>query len=178
MAKKTAFTQNKKDTKKTLEMEKPATPWVWKILGFSVVLVLGLLMLLGIFHSGGVVGDFLFQKVALGLLGYLGVLLPIGLLYGALIILIPRKFMPPLWDTFLGIVVLLLLTGILELFAPSLTIGGMVGNGIGAIAINLFSRAGGIIVLLLGIIAGILFLFRSSFNIIEWFENLLHHAVS
>jgi S-DNA-T family DNA segregation ATPase FtsK/SpoIIIE len=175
MAKKTSFSHNKKDTKKTSVAEKPATPWVWKILGFSLLLVLGLLMVLGIFHAGGVVGDFLFQKIALGLLGYLGVLLPFGLLYASIIILAPRKFMPPFWDTLLGIGVLLLLTGILELFAPSLMIGGAVGNGIGAIAIKLFSRAGGIVVVLLLILAGMLFLFRSSFNIIEWFESLFHH---
>jgi hypothetical protein len=143
-----------------------------KIAGFSVLFIIALLMLLGIFKSGGVVGNFFYVKLALGIFGYVGILLPFILLYTSIAVLFPERLLPRLPDIITGIAMIMSVTGLLELFVPSLNLGGLLGNSIGSIGISLFSRIGGIVVLSLMTIVGGLIFFRSSFNLLEWLSSL------
>lgn len=174
MAKKPTQKPDRKDSKKTdLIPESDHSSVFKKILGFSIFFIIGLLMFLGMVASGGVVGNFLYKTVALGLFGYVGVLLPLVFFYVSVLVLFPSKLAPKLIDGIIGIIMVMSVTGLLELLVPTLSLGGLLGTGIGNLAGSLFSRVGAIIVLLLGTIIGTLVLFRSSFNIIEWLQNLL-----
>ena len=174
MAKKPTQKPDRKDSKKTdFIAESDHSSVFKKILGFSIFFIIGLLMFLGMVASGGVVGNFLYKTVALGLFGYVGVLLPLVFFYVSVLVLFPSKLAPKLIDGIIGIIMVMSVTGLLELLVPTLSLGGLLGTGIGNLAGSLFSRVGAIIVLLLGTIIGTLVLFRSSFNIIEWLQNLL-----
>ena len=173
MAKKQQPINNKKDSRKTdLKTDQDHSPMFQKIAGFSVLFIIALLMLLGIFKSGGVVGNFFYVKLALGIFGYVGILLPFILLYTSIAILFPERLLPRLLDIITGIAMIMSVTGLLELFVPSLSLGGLLGNSIGSIGISLFSRIGGIVVLSLMTIVGGLIFFRSSFNLLEWLSSL------
>jgi len=173
MAKKSPNNPGRKDSKKTeVYTESDHSPIFKKIIGFSVVFIIGLLMFLGMVTSGGSVGTFLYRTVALGLFGYAGVLLPFVIFYTSLSILFPEKLTPKIIDSVVGLLIVMSVTGLLELLVPSLELGGLLGTGIGSVATSLFSRIGGIVVLLLGIVIGTLVLFRSSFNILEWLNGL------
>jgi DNA segregation ATPase FtsK/SpoIIIE, S-DNA-T family len=145
----------------------------WGRIGTSVLLFIsGVLMFLGIFTSGGVIGQFLFETVAVGLFGYVGIMIPIILIYTSIALFFPEKMFPLKTDMGIGALIIVLFTGLLELIVPAGIIGGTIGNGVGSIATNLFSRAGAIIVLLLLVVVGLLILFRNSFNIIEWIQDV------
>ena len=175
MAKKSPNNSSRKDSKKTESyVESDHSPLLKKIIGFSFFFIVGLLMFLGMVTSGGVIGTFLYQKVALGLFGYVGVLLPFILFYSSICILFPEKLAPKILDSVIGFIMVLSVTGLLELLVPVLSLGGLLGTGIGNVAISLFSRVGGIVVLLLLTIIGTLLLFRNSFNILEWLGSLFH----
>jgi S-DNA-T family DNA segregation ATPase FtsK/SpoIIIE len=173
MAKKAPHNSGKKDSKKTDFFEESANfPVFKKILGFSIFFILGLLMFLGMIASGGVIGNFLYQKISLGLFGYLGILLPFLLIYISVTIIFPDRLKPVWVDVVTGIGMTMSVTGLLELLVPDMTLGGLLGTGIGTISTNLFSRVGGIVILLLLTIIATLVLFRSSFNVLEWLSGL------
>ncbi len=173
MAKKLPNNPGRKDFKKT-DSESDHSPIFKKIIGFSIVFILGLLMFLGMVTSGGSVGTFLYHKIALGLFGYVGVLLPFTLFYASISILFPEKLTPKIVDCIVGLIIVMSVTGLLELLVPSLALGGLLGTGIGSVAVSLFSRVGGIVVLLLATLIGVLVLFRTSFNILEWLGGLFN----
>ncbi len=173
MAKKQQPINNKKESRKAdLKTDQDHSSMFQKIAGFSVLFIIALLMFLGIFESGGVVGNFFYVKFALGVFGYVGILLPFILLYTSIAILFPERLLPRLLDIITGIAMIMSVTGLLELFVPSLNLGGLLGNSIGSIGISLFSRIGGIVVLSLMTIVGGLIFFRSSFNLLEWLSSL------
>ncbi len=173
MAKKPTNNSPKKDFKKTEGLE-PANhrTLVWKIIGSSLLFIIGLLITLGMFHSGGIVGIFLYKHLALGLLGYIGLLVPLICFYASATFLFPDKLLPKILDASIGFIITLSVATLLELCVPSLSIGGAIGNGLGSIITPLLSRVGGVIVLLLVIFIGTIILFRSSFNLLEWLSNL------
>lgn len=163
---------NKK--RKTVYSETPepgGLPWI-KITSSTILTISGVLMFLGMIQSGGIIGQFLYHKIALGVFGYVGLLLPFLLVYVAIALFFPEKMTPSKTDIGLGTVATLLFTGLLELIVPTYQVGGSLGQGIGNIITNLFSRAGGIIVLFIVITISLLILFRNSFNIIEWIQSL------
>jgi S-DNA-T family DNA segregation ATPase FtsK/SpoIIIE len=173
MAKKQQPINNKKESRKAdTGTEQSHSLMFQKIAGFSVFFIIALLMFLGIFKSGGVVGNFFYVKLALGIFGYVGILLPFILLYTSIAILFPERLLPRLLDIITGIAMIMSVTGLLELFVPYLNLGGSLGNSIGSLGISLFSRAGGIVVLSLMTIIGGLIFFRSSFNLLEWLSSL------
>lgn len=143
-----------------------------KITSAAVFFILGILMILGIFHSGGLIGNFLYTTIALGLFGYIGIIIPCLLIYSAVLLLFPDRFMPHVLDIGIGACIVAGTAGLLEVLVPSLSLGGLLGQGIGHLVINLFSRFGGFVVLLLIIIIAILSLFRNSFDVIDWLSNL------
>lgn len=138
----------------------------------TLFFILGVLIILGIFHSGGVIGNFLYSKFALGLFGYIGMIIPLVCIYTGLTLLFPNRFMPHTTDLIIGSSVVLMATGLLHIIVPTLLLGGAIGHGIGNLAITLFSRLGGFIVLFLLSVISILFLFRHSFNILDWLSEL------
>jgi hypothetical protein len=175
MAKKPINNSGKQDSKKTqLYVEPDHSPILKKIVGFSFFFIIGVLMFLGMVTSGGVIGTFLYKKIALGLFGYVGVLLPFILFYISIGVVFPDKLTPKIMDISMAILLILSVTGLLELLVPSLALGGLLGTGIGSLAVSLFSRLGGIIVLLLVSTIGTLVLFRASFNVLEWLSGLFH----
>jgi S-DNA-T family DNA segregation ATPase FtsK/SpoIIIE len=141
---------------------------IGKITVFILLLLMGILMMFGIFGSGGIVGLFLYKSIALSLFGYVGLLIPFILIYSSLTILFPERLLPRVLDMVTGTLLIIFSTGFLEMIVPSLTLGGSIGNTIGSLSTNLFSRPGGLLILFLTIVAGFFFLVRSSFNIIQW----------
>ena len=179
MSKKQQSSNNKKDLRKTDQKpEQDNSSMFRKIGSFSVLFIIAILMLLGLFGSGGVIGNFLYIKIALGFFGYVGIILPFVLLYSAIAILFPERLLPRLIDTITGMVMIVSVTGLLELFVPYLNLGGSLGNSIGSLGVSLFSRAGGIVVLSLMTIIGGLIFFRSSFNLLEWLSSLFESTDS
>lgn len=173
MAKKNQNNPSKKNSKKTEPLEtSDHSSLIATIIGSSLLFIIGLLITLGMFHSGGIIGIFLYQHLALGLFGYVGLLVPILCFYAAATLLFPERLMPRVLDASMGAVIVLSVTALLELCVPSLSIGGAIGNGLGSLLIPLLSRIGGIIVLLLLIIIGTLIVFRSSFNLLDWLSEL------
>jgi hypothetical protein len=75
---------------------------IGKILGFSLLLLTGILMMFGIVGSGGIVGLFLYKNIALSLFGYIGLLIPFILIYSSLTILFPERLMPRVLDIVTG----------------------------------------------------------------------------
>lgn len=173
MAKKQPSSNSKKEARKSDYSEISAHATVFKkIGGFSFFFIIAILMILGIFQSGGVVGNFFYTTLALGVFGYIGILVPFILLYAAVTVLFPERLLPKLIDTLTGLLMIISVTGLLELFVPALQLGGSLGNFVGSISISLFSQIGGIVVLSLITIIGTLVLFRSSFNLLDWLSGL------
>jgi S-DNA-T family DNA segregation ATPase FtsK/SpoIIIE len=144
---------------------------IGKILGFSLLLLTGILMMFGIVGSGGIVGLFLYKNIALSLFGYIGLLIPFILIYSSLTILFPERLMPRVLDIVTGSFLILFSTALLEMIIPSLRLGGLIGEGIGSIMSTLFSRPGGIMIAFIAVVSGFFFLIRSSFNLIEWIRD-------
>lgn len=173
MSKKQSSSINKKDRQKSdLKPEQDNSSMFRKIGIFSVLFIIAILMLLGLFQTGGMIGNFLYNNIALGLFGYVGIILPFVLIYSSIAVLFPERLLPRIIDAVTGIVMVMSVTGLLELFVPYLNLGGLLGDSIGSIAISLFSRAGGIVVLSLITIIGGLVFFRSSFNLLDWLSSL------
>ncbi len=143
----------------------------------TLFIILGILILLGIFGSGGVIGGFLYRKFALGLFGYIGIVIPFICIYSAITLLFPKRFLPNVLDTTIGIIIIILITGILHVISPHLALGGAIGQTIGSIVINLFSGVGGFLILSLIIFVASLFLFRNSFNIVEWISEMFTQSI-
>lgn len=170
MAKKPIEKPKKDKEKNQRETASLASPMV-KITIAVLFFIIGILTVLGIFHAGGAVGNFLYTKFALGLFGYGGIIIPCLWIYAAITLLFPDRFMPHVLDIGIGAFIVATTTGMLELLVPSLSLGGLLGQGIGTLVMNLFSRFGGFIVLFLVTILAILFLFRNSFNSIDWLSS-------
>lgn len=176
MAKKSESRNNKKSSYSETSVS-TGLPWV-KITGSTLLFISGILMFLGMIQSGGIIGHFLYQNVAIGLLGYVGLLLPFILIYISLALFFPEKMTPLKTDIALGLMITVLFTGLLEIIVPASQIGGVLGQGIGDVITSLFSRAGGIIVLFIVIVVSLLLLFRNSFNIIHWLKNVFKASES
>ncbi len=171
MAKK--IPEKKSDRIKKEVPETSVNPLFLKIIGAAILFILGFLFILGIIGSGGSVGGFLYTKIALGLFGYLGIIVPALCIYGSLLILFPEKFRVHWSDWVTGVLLLLISTGLLELFVPSMSLGGALGGVIGHICSQLFSRIGGIFVLFISGIIATLFLLRNSLSVTDWFHRIV-----
>lgn len=168
--------EKQKRNKTTLVNESETNNSFLRISIAVLFLILGILILLGIFGSGGVIGGFLYKKFALGLFGYVGITIPLLCIYSAITMLFPQRFLPNALDMGIGAGIVIMVTGILHVISPILSLGGSIGQGIGNVAINLFSGVGGFIILSLITIVASLFLFRNSFSIIDWISDLLTPA--
>lgn len=168
--------EKQKRNKTTLVNESETNNSFLRISIAVLFLILGILILLGIFGSGGVIGGFLYKKFALGLFGYVGITIPLLCIYSAITMLFPQRFLPNTLDMGIGAGIVIMVTGILHVISPTLSLGGSIGQGIGNVAINLFSGVGGFIILSLITIVASLFLFRNSFSIIDWISDLLTPA--
>lgn len=168
--------EKQKRNKTTLVNESETNNSFLRISIAVLFLILGILILLGIFGSGGVIGGFLYKKFALGLFGYVGITIPLLCIYSAITMLFPQRFLPNALDMGIGAGIVIMVTGILHVISPTLSLGGSIGQGIGNVAINLFSGVGGFIILSLITIVASLFLFRNSFSIIDWISDLFTPA--
>lgn len=168
--------EKQKRNKTTLVNESETNNSFLRISIAVLFLILGILILLGIFGSGGVIGGFLYKKFALGLFGYVGITIPLLCIYSAITMLFPQRFLPNALDMGIGAGIVIMVTGILHVISPILSLGGSIGQGIGNVAINLFSGVGGFIILSLITIVASLFLFRNSFSIIDWISDLFTPA--
>ncbi len=169
--------QRPKNTGKVSDQKdivKKETSLHYKFILCAVFALLGVIMLLGAAGSGGVVGYFLYQRVAVGLFGYLGLLIPLGLIYSALVLLSPKKFLPGVLDFIMAALLIVSSAGVLQLLDPSLELGGIVGKGFGTIIGQLFGHVGGIITLCVVIFGSILVLFGLSGSFWEWLVSLFH----
>jgi len=168
----------KKDISRSDSSAENHSPFVIKTAGFSFFFIIGILMLLGLFNSGGIVGNFLYHTIALGVFGYIGLLLPFTLLYASLSVLFPERLIPRVLDMITGTIIVIFATTFLALLVPSLQLGGLLGRGVGSLMTQLFSRGGGIIISILVLLFSTVFLFRSSINILEWLQNVFDKSQS
>jgi S-DNA-T family DNA segregation ATPase FtsK/SpoIIIE len=171
MAKKPNASKNKKDINAS-ETSSESNNSLNKIIIFSVFFILGVLTFLGMIHSGGLIGNFLYTTLALGLFGYVGLLVPFILIYIALSVLFPHKLLPKLLDGTMVMILLLSVTGLLEVVSPMTLLGGKIGSFIGQSLIVLVSRFGAALLLFVISVIGILVLLRSSFSLLDWLNNV------
>lgn len=173
MAKKQPTQKRKRS--ETSDFEPDPQPSVWgKVAGFALFFIIGILMILGIIQSGGIIGHFLYTTFALGLFGYMGIIIPFISLYIAFSFLFPDKLIPHILDTVVGTILFLCVTALVKLIVPGMELTGSLGQFLGDAFIALFSRAGGIIVLLLATGTSALVLTRNSFNIIAWLKDVFY----
>jgi len=142
------------------------------IVTVSVLFLVGIFMLLGLLGSGGVVGAFLYTKIAFAGFGYVGTILPFVLLYTSIALFSPKKLLPRPLDMAGWVLIILSVITFLELITPAWSLGGSLGNVLGSGVVTLLSRVGGIIVSVFIGISATLWLVRDSFSIVEFIKDM------
>lgn len=173
MAKKQSPQKRKKSETADFEIEQKPSVW-GKVAGFGIFFSIGTLMILGIVQSGGIIGHFLYTTIALGTFGYMGIIVPFIAIYIAFSFLFPDKLIPHLLDGAMGTILFLCVAALVKLIVPTMDLTGSLGQSLGGIITTLFSRAGGIIVLLIATGTSALVLTRNSFNIIDWLKDVFY----
>ncbi len=162
-----------KNRRKKVELKEETTESLWGI----GILVLGLLILLSIFHLAGIVGNFT-DKVLSSFFGFGYYLLPIILGIIGVSFMREGKFWIARIHAIMALALLLSTLGIMDLASngsgPStiLTYGGRLGSMIAWPFLKLFGLYGGILLLGTALIASLLVLFNERPNLLSLWRRL------
>ena len=174
MAKKPTPKSKQKDNKNDISrpQSEPMNPRTKRSIIAIVIIVISLLIVLGAFGSAGIAGDFLYNTILVSLFGFGAILVPIALLIYA-VGLLQKEPVRWTWLEYTSSFLLILsILGFIDIVAPGLRDGGIVGHGIGTLATDIFaSLAGGII---LGTIAlvSIIILLNEEIDLATFVEKL------
>ena len=166
-----AYESSKKESILRSE-SRPVHPRLKRSIVAIVLLALGIVIILGAFSIGGVAGNFLYHTVLQSLFGFGVVLVPVFLVVYAVNLL--REEPLPWTPLEYGSSVLLVLStlGFIDVVSPEIRGGGLIGYGIGSVALKIFDVYGGAIVLGALALISILVLMNEELGIPGFLKNL------
>jgi len=137
-----------------------------------ILLVIAIVIVLGAFNASGIVGQFVYHTFLEYLFGFGAILIPIFLIVYA-INLLRDEPSPWTWIEYSSSLLLILsVLGFIQIVAPTLSGGGIIGYGIGNLAIKLFATYAGATILGAIALISILVLLNEELGIPEFLKNL------